>query len=107
MNSEKFKLKKGDEVIVLTGRNKGSTGKIDQIDKKSCKAFVGGLNMYKRHQKANMQNQEGGIVDKPMPIHVSNLGIVDPESKKAARVGYDMVKDEKVRVARPSGQKLS
>ena len=79
--SSKIKLKKGDEVIVLTGKDKGKTGKIIKMIPKLSKAIVSDINKVKKHQKPD-NNQPGGIIDKEMPIHISNLSFYDPELKK-------------------------
>lgn len=95
----KSKLRKGDEVIVLTGKSKGETAKIESLDKKTGRIILAGKNLAKRHQKPDLNNTEGGIVDIPMPIHVSNVALVDPKSKKPTRVSYKTVGDKKVRIA--------
>ena len=99
----KFKVRKGDEVVVLVGRSKGMTGKIDKVDTKFGRVFVGGLNLFKKHQKPTMNEPNGGIVDKPMSVHVSNVSVVDPKTKKASRVGYKVQDGKKIRVAKESG----
>ena len=100
------RFRKGDEVIVLTGRSKGVTGKIESIDRDADKVFVTGANVYKKHLKPNMANQAGGIVDKPMALHISNIAMVDPSTKKATRVGFKVEDGKKVRVAKASGTVL-
>ena len=105
--SEKFRLKKGYEVVILTGKSKGGTGKIDQIDFKKNAVFVSGLNLFKKHKRADAAGGEGGIVDKAMPVHISNVSLVDPKSKKATRIGYKTEGDKKVRFAKASGAVLS
>jgi large subunit ribosomal protein L24 len=102
----KCRLKKGDEVIVLTGKSKGETGKVDRIDKKAGRVFVGGVNIYKRHTKPGGAS-EGGIVDKVMSMHISNVALYDSKAKKASRIGYKVEGDKKVRVSKASGQTLS
>ncbi len=100
----KLKLKKGDKVIVTTGKDKGKTGEITTVFPKENKVIVGGVNMVKRHTKPS-QESAGGIVSKEMPIHVSNVALVDPKTGKATRVGYKVEKDgHKVRVAKKSGE---
>ena len=100
----KLKLKKDDKVIVTTGKDKGKTGEITTVFPKENKVIVGGLNMVKRHTKPS-QFSAGGIVSKEMPIHVSNVALVDPKTGKATRVGYKVEKDgHKVRVAKKSGE---
>ncbi|MEZ4741119.1 MAG: 50S ribosomal protein L24 [Bdellovibrionota bacterium] len=103
---KKSKLKKGDEVVVLTGRSKGMTGVIDSVDLKKDRIFIGGVNLYKKHQKPDMSS-ESGIVDKVMPLHISNVSLVDPKTKKATRVGYKVEAGKKVRFAKASGTILN
>src|SRR5687768_2744674 len=100
------KLRKGDEVIVLTGRSRGETAKIESIDKKNNRVYLENKNLGKRHQKPDLNNTEGGIVDIPMPLHVSNVALVDPKTKKPTRVGYKVDGNKKVRVAKKSGTVL-
>ena len=102
---EKFKLKKGDEVIVLTGKDKGKTGKIVKMVPKQMKAVVSEINKVKKNQKPD-NNQPGGIIDKEMPIHISNLSFYDPELKKGIRIGYKVDKNKKVRVNKSSGKEI-
>lgn len=99
----KSKLRKGDEVIVLTGRSRGEVAKIDSIDKKTNRVYLEGKNFGKRHQKPDLNNTEGGIVDVAMPLHISNVALVDPSTKKATRIGYKLEGDKKSRVAKKSG----
>ena len=102
----KIKLKKGDEVIVLVGKDKGKTGKITLIQPSSNKAVVSGINKVKKHQKPD-NNQAGGIVEKEMPIQVSNLSFYDSSSKKAVKLGYKINnKNEKIRVIRSTGKEV-
>ena len=104
MNS-KIKLKKGDEVIVLAGKDKGKTGKIIKVLPKQMKAIVSEINRVKKNQKPD-NNQPGGIVDKEMPLHISNLSFYDPELKKGIRIGYKFEKDKKVRINKLSGKEI-
>ena len=100
----KLKLKKGDKVIVTTGKDKGKTGEITTVFPKENKVIVGGINMVKRHTKPS-QESAGGIISKEMPIHVSNVALVDPKTGKAPRIGYKVEKDgHKVRIAKKSGE---
>ncbi|MGA0594887.1 50S ribosomal protein L24 [Enterovirga sp. CN4-39] len=97
------KIKKGDRVVVLTGRDSGRTGEVVQVMPKDEKALVRGVNMVKRHQKQSM-NQEGGIISKEAPIHLSNLAVADPKDGKPTRVGFRVLDDgRKVRFAKRSG----
>ena len=93
-------------MVVLTGKSKGEKGKVDRIDKKKGRIFVGGVNISKRHTKPGGA-KEGGIVDKVMSLHVSNVALVDPKSGKATKIGYKMENNKKVRVAKDSGRTLS
>ena len=103
--SNKFKLKKGDEVIVLTGKDKGKTGKIVKMIPKHMKAIVSEINKVKKNQKPD-NNQPGGIIDKEMPIHISNLSFYDPQLKKGIRIGYKIDKSKKVRINKASGKEI-
>lgn len=102
----KFKIKKGDKVIVTTGRDKGKTGEIVRIIVKDSRAIVQGVNMVKRHTRPG-QGQPGGIVEKEASIHISNLAHLDPKSNKPTRVGYKFLKEgRKIRYAKKSGEVL-
>ena len=83
----KFKVKKGDEVIVIAGKEKGKKGKITQVITDTSRVVVGGVNMVKRHQKPS-KTSGGGIVEKEASMHVSNVALLDPKSGKPTRVGY-------------------
>ena len=97
------KIKKGDTVVVLAGRDKGRSGEVLQVVPKEERALVRGVNMIKRHQRQSM-NQEGGIISKEAPIHLSNLALADPKDGKATRVGFKIHDGRKVRVAKRSGE---
>jgi large subunit ribosomal protein L24 len=100
----KLKIRKGDRVIVRTGRDKGKAGQVLNVLPAENRAIVQGVNIARRHQKQT-PSQEGGIVAKEMPIHISNLGLADPKTGKPTRVGYKILGDgKKVRVARRSGE---
>ncbi len=99
----KLKVKKGDQVIVVTGRDKGKTGEILRVLREENRVVVQGVNVAQRHQRQTAAEQ-GGIVSKELPIHVSNVALVDPKTKRPTRVGYRMDGDRKVRVARRSGE---
>lgn len=97
------KIKKGDTVVVLTGRDKGKSGEVIKMLPSDNKALVRGINMVRRHQKQT-QAQEAGIVSKEAPIHLSNIALADPKDGKPTRVGFKVQDDgTKVRVARRSG----
>jgi len=98
------RIKKGDKVVVLAGRDKGRSGEVLQVMPKEERALVRGVNMIKRHQRQSM-NQEGGIISKEAPIHLSNLAFADPKDGKPTRVGFKILDDErKVRFAKRSGE---
>ncbi len=100
----KLKIKKGDQVIVIAGRDKGARGEVLKVLPKENRAIVKGVNMVKRHQKAT-QTAEGGIVSKEAPIHISNLAHVDPKDGKPTRVGFKVLEDgRKVRYSKRSGE---
>ena len=97
------KIKKGDKVVVMTGKDKGRTGEVVKIITKTNRAIVSGVNMVKRHTRPT-QYDPGGIKDKEAPLHLSNLAIADPETGKPTRVGFKILKDgKKVRFAKKSG----
>ena len=100
----KLKIKKGDKVVVTTGKDKGKQGEVVRTIPTENRAVVRGVNLAKRHQKQTAA-QEGGIVTNEMPIHVSNLALRDPKDGKPTRVGYKTLADgKKVRVAKRSGE---
>ncbi|MFC7064683.1 50S ribosomal protein L24 [Brucella rhizosphaerae] len=96
------KIRKGDSVVVLSGKDKGRTGEVLQVMPKDEKALVRGINVVKRHQRQT-QTQEAGIISKEAPIHLSNLAIADPKDGKPTRVGFRVEDGKKVRVAKRSG----
>ena len=101
------KIKKGDRVEVLTGRDKGKRGEVIAVNPSEERALVQGVNMVKRHRKPQGLNQPGGIQEKEAPIHLSNLALIDPKSDKPTRVGFRLLEDgKKVRVAKTSGEVL-
>ncbi len=100
----KMKIRKGDEVIVLTGKDKGKTGSVLRAMPKERRVLVQGVNVVKRHMRAS-PGQAAGIVEKETPIHVSNVALIDPKTQRPTRVGYKLLEGErKVRVARRSGE---
>ncbi len=101
------KIRKGDKVVVLTGKDKGRTGEVLSVQPKEDKALVRGVNMIRRHQKQS-QSQEGGIITKEAPIHLSNIALADPKDGKPTRVGFQIQKDgKKVRIAKRSGEVIN
>ena len=101
----KFKLKKGDEVIVLAGKDKGKTGKIVKMIPNKMKAIVSDLNKVKKNQKPD-NNNPGGIIDKEMPLHISNVSFYDSELKKGIKIGYKVEGNKKVRINKVSGKEI-
>lgn len=98
----KSKLKKGDEVVILAGKSRGETGPIESIDKKTNRVYIAGKNMNKKHQKPDLQNHEGGIVDVPMGVHISKVALADGKTKKPTRIGYKVEGGKKLRFAKKS-----
>ena len=100
------RIKKGDKVVVLTGRDKGRSGEVIRVIPKESRALVRGVNMVTRHQKQSAA-QEGGLIRKESPIHLSNVAIADPTDGKPTRVGFKTLEDgRKVRVAKRSGETI-
>ena len=98
------KIKKGDKVVILTGRDKGKTGEVVQVMPKEERALVRGVNLVKRHQRQTAA-QEGGIISTEAPVHLSNLAYADPRDGKPTRVGFRVLDDgRKVRFAKRSGE---
>ncbi len=98
------KIRKGDNVIVLTGRDKGKRGSVLRVMPKEARLIVQSVNVVKRHTRPS-QTQTGGIVEKEAPIHVSNVALIDPVSDKPTRVGFRLLEDgRKVRYAKASGE---
>jgi large subunit ribosomal protein L24 len=103
------KIKKGDKVVVLAGRDKGRTGEVIEVRPDQTRALVRGVNMVKRHQRQTA-NQEGGIISKEAPVHLSNIALADPKDGKPTRVGFKFVGEgrdrKKVRFAKRSGVEI-
>jgi large subunit ribosomal protein L24 len=103
------KIRKGDKVTVITGRDRGRTGEVIEVRPDEGRALVRGINMVKRHQKQSA-NQEGGIISKEAPVHLSNLALADPKDGKPTRVGFKFVGEgdsrRKLRVAKRSGVEI-
>ena len=105
--ASKLKIKKGDKVVVTTGRDKGKTGEVLAVFPSENRALVQGVNMVKRHQKQTPQN-EGGILNRESKIHLSNLAVADPKDGSATRVGYKLNDDgTKSRIAKRSGEVIN
>ncbi|GHD08260.1 50S ribosomal protein L24 [Tianweitania populi] len=100
------KIRKGDNVVVLSGKDKGRSGEVLQVMPKDDKAVVRGVNIVRKHQKQT-QSQEGGIISKEAPIHLSNIALADPKDGKPTRVGFDIRDGKKVRIAKRSGDVIN
>ena len=98
-----MKIKQGDNVIVIAGKDKGVTGKVVRALPREDRVVVEGLNMRKRHRRSRRRGEKGQIVEFAHPIHVSNVQLVDPKSGKPTRLGYRIESDKKVRLAKKSG----
>jgi large subunit ribosomal protein L24 len=100
----KLKVRRGDEVIVVTGKDRGKKGKVLKVIPGASKVVVAGINIVKKHMKAT-QHQDGGIIQKELPLHISNVAHIDPKSGKATKVAIKILEDgTKVRVAKISGE---
>jgi len=102
-----MKIKKGDKVQVITGKDRGKKGKVLRALKREDRVIVEGVNVVKRHQRATNQRQSGQIIDKTLPIHISNVMVVDPKSGKPTRVGIKKIKGKYTRIAKKSNTTLS
>ena len=102
----KFKIKKGDRVVVITGRDKGRTGEVTEVLPTASKVKVQGVNLVKRHRRATQTNP-GGIEQFEAPIHISNVAHIDPDTGSATRVGYALTDGKKERIAKKSGKAIA
>jgi len=104
--AEKRRVKKGDEVMVMTGRDRGKIGEVVRISTADDRITVQGVGLAKRHTQPSASNP-GGIVDKEMPLHISNVSLLDPKDRKPSKVGYRVLEDgRKVRFSKRSGEIL-
>jgi large subunit ribosomal protein L24 len=107
-----LKIRRDDEVVVISGKDRGRTGKVLRVDPKKSRVYVEGLNIVKRHQRpmqvpnAQRAEQVGGVIEKEGPIHISNVMLIDPKDKKPTRVGISREGNARNRVTRRSGTKL-
>ena len=101
-----MKIKKDDNVIVISGKDRGKTGKIVRAFPREDKVIVSGLNIRKVHKRATKQGQKGQVVEKSFPMHVSNVQLVDPKTSKPTRIGFDIKGEKKIRVAKKSGSTI-
>jgi large subunit ribosomal protein L24 len=99
-----MKIRKNDNVIILKGKNRGKQGKVLEVFPKIDKVIVEGMNIAKKRIKARMTGKKGQLVEVSMPIHVSNVSLIDPKTKKPTRVSFKIEKDKKVRVSKKSGE---
>jgi len=104
--AQKFKIKKGDQVVVNTGRDKGRRGEVIEVQRTENRVLVQGCNIVKRHTRPTQTNP-GGIINKEAPLHISNVSLIDPDSGKATRVGYKVLDDgSKIRVCKRTGEEI-
>ena len=101
------KIKKGDTVVVLAGKDKGKTGEVTQVIPKDDKVVVSGVNVHVRHRKPSQQNPQGGLERREAPLHISNVAIADPKSGEPTRVRFEERDGKKVRVAAKSGELIN
>lgn len=101
-----MKLKKGDNVIIITGKDKGKTGKISTVLVKENKIVIDGLNMVKKHQRARKSGEKGTTISISLPMNASNVMIVDPKTGKPSKIGSKIVAGKNVRIAKKSGQEI-
>ncbi len=101
------KIKKGDRVVILTGRDKGRQGAVLKVMPKEDRVLVEGLNIVHRHTRPTQSDPQGGIKDKEAPLHVSNVALVDPKTGGPTRVGFRIEGDKKVRFAKKSGEVIN
>ena len=99
------KLKVNDNVLITTGKDKGKKGKVQQVFPKKGKVLIEGLNIYKRHMKAQSETQQAGIIDKEMFVDISNVALIDPSNNEPTKVGISQLKDKsKVRINKKTGE---
>lgn len=102
-----MKVRKDDNVIVISGKDKGKTGKVLRVFPKESKVIVAGMNIRKVHKRATKSNQKGQIVDQAAPLHISNVMLIDPKDNKRTRVGFTQKDGKKIRISKKSGSALS
>jgi large subunit ribosomal protein L24 len=101
-----MKIKKNDTVIVIAGKDKGIKGKVLKAFPRTSRVLVDGVNVVKKHEKSRTQGTQGQIIEKSLPIHVSNVSLLDPKENKPTRIKYAVEDGKKVRIAKKSGQKI-
>ncbi len=104
----RLKIRRDDEVVVISGKDRGKTGKVLRVEPRKQRVYVEGLNIVKRHQKPSAlnPNAQAGVIEREGPIHISNVALVDPKDKKPTRVGIKREDGKRYRVARRSGQQI-
>ena len=102
-----MKLRIGDTVLIVAGKDKGKTGTIETVFPKEHTVVVPGINMYKRHMKKRDENTPSGMVEKPRPLNVAKVALIDKKTKKQTRIGFVVTKGEKHRVSRKSGELIA
>ena len=100
------RIRKGDRVIVITGKDKGKSGVVMEVRPKEQRCLVEGLNMMKRHTKPRPPNEPGGVIERPAPIHLSNVALIDPKDGRATRIRIEELDGRPVRVSSRSGERL-
>jgi large subunit ribosomal protein L24 len=100
------RIRKGDRVIVITGKDKGKSGVVMEVRPREQRCLVEGLNIMKRHTKPRPPNEPGGVIERPAPIHLSNVALIDPKDGRATRVRIEQVDGRSVRVSSRSGEQL-
>ena len=95
-----MKIKKGDKVKIITGKDEGRTGRVERVYKKAEKIVIAGVNIYKKHVKKNEQMPQGGVVEVPRPLHASKVMLICPKCSKPTRVGVEVAKGKKFRICR-------
>lgn len=106
LNSLTMKIKKNDTVIVVAGKDKGTTGKVVKVLPRENRAVIEGVNVVKKHTKPRQSGEKGQIIEKSLPINISNVMLLDPKDSKPTRVGFQIKDGKKVRIAKRSGQVL-
>lgn len=101
-----MKLKKGDKVLVIAGKDKGRRGKIERIFPKEGKVLISGINLYKRHLKRRDEKHPGGIVEIPRPLFISKVALVCPKCDQPTRIGYKIVNKEKLRICKKCKEEI-
>jgi large subunit ribosomal protein L24 len=100
------RIRKGDTVVVLSGKDRGKTGEVIEVRPREQRVLVQGLNLMKRHTKPRPPNEPGGVIERPAPLHLSNVALIDPKDKRPTRVRIEVRDGERVRVSARSGEKL-